>query len=332
MESASLSLTTTIGLALAMALSSAYSAGEPLLEPVATIEMPGVKGRIDHLAVDISGRKLYVAALGNNTVEVLDTAQNTHLKRLSGFGEPQGLAYVHDREALFVGNGSAGRVDIVDTKSFMPVLKVDKLDDADNVRYDAARKKVVVGYGKGALRTLDAQTGNSQGDVSLAGHPESFQLEPGGTRVFVNVPTAGHIAVVDTAKAQVTATWKISARANFPMALDAKSRRLFAGARSPAVVLVHDIDSGREVAKLNIGGDTDDLFFDAERKRLYVICGEGRVDVFRQDDADHYTTMGTVKTATRARTGLFVPEEGKLYVAAPAVDGAAARILVYRAQ
>ena len=332
MESASLSVRLAIGLALAMAISSVSAAGEPLLEPVATIEMPGVKGRIDHLAVDVSGRKLYVAALGNNTVEVLDTAQNRHVKSLPGFGEPQGLAYVRGTETLFVGNGSAGRVDIVDTKALLPVHKIDKLDDADNVRYDATREKIIVGYGTGALRTLDAKTGGSQGDVSLAGHPESFQLEQGGTRIFVNIPTAGHIAVVDTAKAKVGATWKVSARANFPMALDAKSRRLFVGARSPAMLLVHDMDSGKEVAKLNIGGDTDDLFFDTERKRIYVICGEGRVDLFRQDDADHYASIGSIKTAARARTGLFVPEDGKLYVAAPAVDGAPARILVYQAR
>src|SRR5262245_6961313 len=180
-----------IGITAGIAASGASGQG---LELAATVAMPNVKGRIDHLAADVRGRKLYVAALGNNTVEVLDTTQNRHEKSLPGFGEPQGIAYVRDQAALFVGNGSAGRVDIVDTKSFMPVLQIGKMDDADNVRYDARRNKIIVGYGKGALRTLDVETGSSQGDVPLAGHPESFQLEQDGTRIFVNVPTAGHIA------------------------------------------------------------------------------------------------------------------------------------------
>src|SRR6185436_7438902 len=119
------------------------------------------------------------------------------------------------------------------------------------------------------------------------------------------------------------------ARANFPMALDEAGRRLFVGARSPALMLVYDTDSGKIVAKVPIGGDTDDVFFDAERKRVYVICGEGRIDIFRQEDADHYVREGSVKTAPRARTGLFVPEEARLYVAAPMVDKTPARILVF---
>ena len=116
------------------------------------------------------------------------------------------------------------------------------------------------------------------------------------------------------------------------MALDEAGRRLFVGARAPALMLVYDIDSGKAVAKVPIGGDTDDIFFDARRKRVYVICGEGRVDVLRQETADRYPHEASVKTAPRARTGLFVPEEGRLYVAAPAAGTGPAGILVYRAR
>jgi hypothetical protein len=114
------------------------------------------------------------------------------------------------------------------------------------------------------------------------------------------------------------------------MALDEKGRRLFVGARSPATLLVYDIDSGKVVARLSIGKDTDDLFFDAERKRLYVICGEGKVDVIRQETPDRYVVEGSIDTAPGARTGLFVPEERTLYVAAPASRASPARVLVYR--
>jgi len=331
MESAGVSSRLIAALALAMAIPFAYGADEPLLEPVAAIEMPGVKGRIDHLAIDLKRHRLFVAALGNNTVEVLDVERQRHEKSLPGFGEPQGVFYLADPDRLYVANGTGDRLDILDGNSFASVKRIAKLADADNVRYDHAAGKVVVGYGKGALQLFDPVSGEAAEEIRLPGHPESFQLERNGSRIFVNVPDARQVAVVDRSKRAVTAAWDVpGARANFPMTLDEAGRRLFVGARSPAVMLVYDTDSGKVVAKAPIGGDTDDLFFDAERKRVYVICGEGRVDVFRQDDADHYSQIGSVKTASRARTGLFVPEEGRLYVAAPAVDGTTARILVYR--
>jgi DNA-binding beta-propeller fold protein YncE len=316
-----------------MAISSAYSAGDPVLEPVTTIEMPGVKGRIDHLSIDLKRHRLFVAALGNDTVEVLDVERHRHERSLPGFGEPQGVLYLADQDRLYVANGTGDRLDILDGNSFASIKRIAKLADADNVRYDAAAAKVVVGYGKGGLQILDPGSGEAAGDIRLPAHPESFQLERNGSRIFVNVPDARQVAVVDRSKRAITATWEVpGARANFPMTLDEAARRLFVGARSPALMLVYDTGSGKVVAKVPIGGDTDDLFFDDKRKRVYVICGEGRVDVFRQDDADHYSQIGTVKTAARARTGLFVPEEGRLYVAAPALDNTPARILVYRAR
>jgi hypothetical protein len=178
---------------------------------------------------------------------------------------------------------------------------------------------------------LEAATGKTVGDIPLAGHPEAFALEKKGPRIFVNVPTAHHVAVVDRAKGAVVATWPVvEAQANFPMALDEQGRRLFVGTRAPALLLVYDIDTGKIVARQEIGKDTDDLFFDAARKRIYVICGEGRIDVVRQLDPDHYSMESTVSTAPRARTGLFVPESRRLYVAAPAVGTSAARVLVFR--
>src|SRR5258706_4354305 len=313
-----------------VAIAALSAAAQAPLEPVATIPMPGVKGRIDHFAIDVKAHRLFVAALGNDTVEVLDVAANRHEKSIAGFGEPQGLVHLPQSNRLFVANGSANRVDILDARSLSTVKRIEQLDDADNLRYDAAAGKIIVGYGKGALRLMDADSGDPAGEIRLAGHPESFQLEARGTRAFVNVPTAQHVAVVDRVKRQVTATWPVAgATSNFPMALDEAGRRLFVGARAPAVMLVYDIDSGKIVAKLPIGGDTDDIFFDASRKRVYVICGEGRVDVFRQETADQYSLESSIKTAPRARTGLFVPEDAKLYVAAPSVGSAPARVLVY---
>jgi DNA-binding beta-propeller fold protein YncE len=300
------------------------------LELVTTIALPGVKGRIDHLSADPATHRIYVAALGNDTVEVVDT-QSGQRRTISGLGEPQGVLYLPDSDRLFIANGGSNRVDLVDVASLSVVRRVGEMDDADNVRYDARFRKVWVGYGKGALRLLDPASGESGGEIPLPGHPESFQLEQVGSRAFVNVPTARKVVVVDRTKRQVIDRWETGdATANFPMALDERGQRLFVGARSPPVLLVYDTGSGKVVGRLPIGKDTDDVFFDAERKRIYVICGEGKVNVFRQDSPDRYVIEESVDTATRARTGLFVPEEERLYVAAPAAGATPARILVYR--
>jgi DNA-binding beta-propeller fold protein YncE len=264
-------------------------------------------------------------------VEVIDTAKNRHERSLSGFGEPQGILYVADPDRVYIGNGG-GRVDILDGASLAVRKRMDA-EDADNVRLDASGKTAIVGYGSGALRMIDLSSEETAHEINLPAHPESFQLEQNGSRIFVNVPKAHQVAVVDRRKKAVVGKWDIGlAAANFPMALDEDHGRLFIGARVPAVMLVYDITKGAVVAKLSIGGDTDDLFYDKARSRVYVICGEGRVDVFAQESADRYSSVASVQTAPRARTGLFVPATGRLYVAAPAVDGAQARVLVYRTQ
>jgi DNA-binding beta-propeller fold protein YncE len=315
-----------VGLA-AIVVSCLPAAGA--MELVTTIALPGVKGRIDHLAADPRTHRIFVAALGNDTVEVLDT-QSDRRRTISGLREPQGVLYLPDSDRLFIANGGSNQVDLVDVAPLSVVRRVGGMEDADNVRYDASSGKVWVGYGKGALRMLEPASGESGGEIALPGHPESFQLEQGGSRAFVNVPAARTVVVVDLTKRRVIDRWETpDASANFPMALDEKGHRLFVGMRAPPALLVYDTGSGKVVARLPIGKDTDDVFFDAERKRIYVICGEGKINVFRQETPDRYVIEASLDTAPRARTGLFVPEEARLYVAAPAIGGSPARLLVY---
>ncbi len=301
----------------------------PIMELARTIALPGVKGRIDHFAVDPGSHRVFVAALGNGSVEVVDPDGKQH-RSIPGFKEPQGIAYAPASNRIFVAEGEGGRVGILDATS-LAVLGHVELEDADNVRYDRGSKTILVGYGRGALAILDAANGHLVARIGLPGHPESFQLERDGPRAFVNIPSAGKVVVIDRMTRRTVARWDVpQARNNFPMALDEAAHRLFVGARSPAVMLVYDTGSGKVVARIPIGGDADDIYFDAERKRVYVICGEGRVDVIRQESADRYAHEASIETAPRARTGIYVPEEKGLYVAAPASGGMPARILSFR--
>jgi DNA-binding beta-propeller fold protein YncE len=304
-------------------------AQEPPLELVQTIPLHGVRGRIDHLDIDLEGERLFVAALGNDSVEVIDLRSGQRSARLKQLQEPQGVAYLPQSKQLLVASGGSGRVDLFADAAFTPAGHIDGLPDADNVRYDSAERQVYVGYGT-ALAVVDPASDKVARYIKLSGHPEAFQLESVGSRIFVNVPSAEQIAVVDRRSGAVLATWSLGEmRGNFPMAFDEINHRLFVATRRPAAFLVYDTETGKRVMKLTIAGDADDVFFDPERKRIYVICGQGSIDVVRQQDADHYEIIDKVATASGSRTGLFSAARKSLYVAVPAGGSSPAEIRVY---
>jgi len=306
---------------------SARTLAQPHL--VQTISLPDVRGRIDHLDVDLDAARLFVAALGNNSVEVIDLAAGRPAARLDQLREPQGVAYVPAERRLFVASGGSGRIDVFAGDALSRVAHIDQLADADNLRYEARSGRIYVGFAS-ALAVVETRTMQVVGRIELASHPESFQLETMGARIFINVPNAGHIAVVDRKRGEVVATWALGdLRANFPMALDEAEHRLFVATRRPAALLVFDTESGKRIATVPVGGDADDLFFDEERRQIYVICGEGVITIVERRDADHWVAAGEVRTARGARTGLFVPTRRSLYVAVPARGSVPAEIRVF---
>ena len=296
------------------------------------IPLPGVEGRIDHFSADRKGSRLFMAALGNGTIEVLDVQGGKRVHIIPGLGEPQGILYDPSSNRLFAAMRKDGTVGVFDAAGFQ-LLRTAKLgQDADNIRDDARAHRIVVGFGDGALAFLDGN-GRKTGEIPLDGHPESFQLEEAGVRAFVNVPDAKAIEVVDLAANKVVGKWPVtSALKNYPMALDEPRHRLLVGCREPARLLVIDTQTGRQTASVEIVGDTDDLFYDAATGRVYVIGGGGAVDVLEQQNADRYIRIRRIQTAPGARTGLFVADWSKLFVAVPHRGRQAAEVLVFDAR
>ena len=295
-----------------------------------TIPLGNINGRIDHLGVDVSGHRLFVAALGNNTVEVVDVQAGKVAHTIRGLKEPQGVFFWPETNRLFVANGEDGHVRVYDGRSFEQIGDYNFSGDADNVRFDPKAKEVFIGYGSGALGVINSDLKSRVGETMLDAHPESFQLEKNGPRIFINIPDAGNVTVVDRRTRSVTAKWPVNeAKANFPMALDEANHRLFLGCRKPAKLLVLDTSTGKQVAAVDITGDTDDVFYDAALKRLYVSGGAGSVTVVEQKDPDRYSVLATIPTAPGARTSLFVPELKRLYVARPHRGSQTAALLVF---
>ena len=297
-----------------------------------TITLPGVGGRIDHLAVDLQHRRLFVAELGNGTVEAVDLDTGKVAHRIGGLKEPQGLAYLPARNELVVASGGDGMVRFYDADTFVLTGSIHVGDDADNVHVEPRSGHVVVGYGTGALAVIDPATRRIVGALPLPAHPEGFRIDESGGRVIVNVPDAQQIVVGDLASGRVVTSWKAAHRWNFPMALDPASGAAAVVYRLPSRLAVLDAGTGQVRQDLPACGDADDVFFDAKRHRLYVSCGTGKVDVL-QAGPGGYRAVASAGTRLGARTSLFVPELDRLFVAARAgLVGLEAAILVFRLQ
>jgi YVTN family beta-propeller protein len=302
------------------------------LELVTSIELPNVSGRIDHISFNNRSQILYVAALGNNTVEVVDLKAKKVIQTIKGLHEPQGIKYIPENNTVFVANGENGECDVYNADTYQLITSIKMPGgDADNVRYDGTTGKIYAGYGDGGIAVIDAKTFKILADVKLPGHPESFQLGVDSKIIFVNVPDAQMIATIDLEKYSIIDRWKVEiAKANFPMALDVTNHRLFIGCRNPAKLLVIDSKSGKIIAQINIDNDTDDVFYDIPAKKIYVSCGGGYINVIKQNEADKYEVISRMESRDGARTSLLVPELNQLIVAVPARSGKEAQLMIYQ--
>jgi DNA-binding beta-propeller fold protein YncE len=319
-----------IALPLLLGLVAAAPADEPLMKLVQTIPLEGVEGRMDHFGIDPERNRLYLAALGNNTMEVIDLPAGKRIKSVKGLKKPTGIRVLPGSGKVVVASGDDGKVRVYDADLKL-LGEVVGLDDADNVRLDPQGKLAYVGYGDGALAVIDPEQIKKVGEVKLDGHPEAFQLEQHGPHIFVNVPTARHVAVVDREKMAVIAKWPLKeAEANFPMALDEANHRLLIGCRKPATLLVLNTETGKPVASVECCGDTDDLFKDEKTNRIYVTGGAGCITVIKQGDGNAYGVVGTIPTAPGSRTSFFMQQNATVYVAVPQRPGQQPEVRAYR--
>jgi len=311
--------------------SGAHAEGTPALRHVGAVPLPGVSGRIDHLAIDVDNQRLFVAALGNGSVEVIDLRAGTRSRSVKGLKEPQGLIYLPSLRKAVVASGG-GSVVSFDDGAPPKTDTLAALADADNVRFDSGAGRLYVGYGGGALAVFDQAHMRRLGDIKLPGHPEAFALHSSTAALYVNVPATKSIVVVDRLKGRVVSTITLkSVEGNYPMALDEAGDRLFVGTRKPARVVILEARNTQVIGSFPCVADADDLFYDGVRDRVYVTGGAGFVDVFDASEAGKHLRLAHVATAPGARTSLWVPELRRLFVAVPRQGSADASIEIFEA-
>jgi DNA-binding beta-propeller fold protein YncE len=309
---------------------SAQSADTGPLQLETKIPLGDVRGRIDHMAVDLKRQRLFVAELGNDSVGIVDLPNRKLIHTISGLKEPQGVGYEPTTDMLYVANAGDGSVRLFEGSDYKATGRIELGSDADNIRVDAAARRVFIGYGSGALAVIDPSTRSKVGDISLTAHPEAFQIDPDTSQIFVNVPDARSIAVVDRVSQRQIGKWSLADRgANFPMAMDRVHRLVLVIFRATAELGVFSITDGKQIAAVETCGDADDLFIDAKRARVYVSCGAGFLDVLEAKETT-YRRIAHIPTVSGARTSLLVPEMDRLLVAVRGSSGERAAIWMFR--
>ena len=309
----------------------------PPLILTATVPLEGVKGRFDHFA---SGKgKVFVSGLGNNSVEIIDLFQGTRVHEITGVPNPQGVAFSPEANKLFVAS-EKGKVYIYDGDSYKLITTLDFDGGADNMRYDATAKRVYVGCGdeekNSAIAAIDAMTNKRLDEVyKLGGEPESFQLEKNGPNIYVNVPDLKQIVAINRTTKEIT-RWPVTVAQNFPMSLDEADHRVIVGTREPATLSVFDTGTGKMVASVPTVQDTDDLYYSAEHKRVYVPGRAGEIWVYQQADPDHYSVISKIPTVVGAGTAGYFGRQGKgferFYLAVSASATSSAEVRIYTMQ
>lgn len=306
-----------------LACPPAGAADDAAFQVEARIDMPGVAGRIDHLAYDPIGRRVFVAELGNDSIDVVDIGSRSVTHRIRDLHEPQGIAWSAKLGRVYVAC-TDGVVKAFSGADYSLVASVHVGNDADNLRLDETANRLYVGYGEGAIAVLDAATLARRGEIGLEAHPESFQVAP-DARLFVNVPGARQIALADLKLLRQTGSWPSGeSQANYPMAIDLQGGRLLVGFRRPAGITSYRLKDGKVLGKTAACADADDLFIDERRQHIYVVCGDGFVDVLDTT----LSRLARFRTAAGARTGLYSSAEDRLFVAVRALGDAPAALWV----
>jgi DNA-binding beta-propeller fold protein YncE len=316
---------------------------EAPLRLVQTIPLPSVKGRIDHMDVDIKGRRLFVAGLENGTLEVVDLSAGKWTRSIPGFKAPQGVAYLPGLNKLFVASNDDGMVRVLrgDTLELLNSISLDL--GCNRIGFDARTGLLYVGYGgkaagkeRGAVGIIDANSEKHLGDIEAGLRPAEILMDPSGETLFLFDSLGSKIQLIDAKRRVVVSEWPVSSQRPGDGAIDESTHRLFIGTRTPPTLTVMDTATGKEVASLPTVEGMDGVYFDARHKRIYVSGGRGTdvgyVFIYQQRDADHYSQVGKIATRSFAGTSFWSPELNRYYVAASASDKEPASILVFEPQ
>ena len=304
-------------------------------------EMPAaVKGRFDHLGIDIGGNRLFVVGEEAAQVLVFDLSTGKYVRAIK-VDHPHAVLYREDLQRIYITDEGKGVLNIYDGKTYDLVKTVPLKVDTDSIGYDPATHYLYIDNGGDnahetftMLSVVDTTAATKLADIKVDGDTlEAMSLEKSGDRLFLNNPAKNEVEVIDRKTNKIASVWPVKlGKGNATMALDESAHRLFVGCRSGAIV-IFDSQSGKELQSVPVGRGVDDLMFDPASKRIYATSGgTGMVDVYKETDPDHYQSLGNIPSGPGAKTGLLVPQLSRLFVAVPPKGTTPAEVYVYQVQ
>jgi DNA-binding beta-propeller fold protein YncE len=327
-----------LGLSLGVLGQAASSAAQtPPLTLIKTIPLAGYTGGFDHFAFDAARRRFLLAAEDHGTVDVFDLRTGSHLQTLPGFDKPHNIVVRPGATTILVADSGPSKSQLLDAVTYKEIKSLPLEIGANCTLYDAQRKRLYVTTGgdrvkrqRSTLIAVDPDTGVVLKSVTLPGiHLQPLALDPATNRLFVNLADKGMVAVVDRDSFRLLAQWPTgAAKDNSAIAFDGAKHRLFV-VGEPGALAVLNSDTGRITNTVSIPSDADDLAFDKTTHRLYVPGGDGFLGIYDATDPDHVKEVARTATRRDARTGMLIPSEHKYLLAASAVDGKAAAVMVF---
>lgn len=304
------------------------------LKLLQTIPLPGVDGALDHMAIDVTGQRLFVPAEQHGTVEVLDLKTGKRIRTISDARWPSTVIYHPPSNQIFVSDRADGTCKVFSGETYKLVRSIKLAVGADNAAYDAPSHDLYIATGgrhAGLPYTLiaivDALNSQHVGDIKVdSSNVQAMAFEASGPKMYADLADLHKVAVIDREKRAVLTVWPTTPECQRPyaLALDSVHHRLFVGCRlyatqaewwQPGKMLVLDADSGKAVATFDAGGGADEMFFDPASQRIYSQGYEGIADVWKELDPDHYESIGRIQGGVHGKTSLLVPELNRYYVA-----------------
>jgi DNA-binding beta-propeller fold protein YncE len=299
-----------------------------------------VKGRFDHLGIDIGGNRLFVVGEEAQQVLVFDLAAGKFIRAIK-VDHPHAVLYREDLNRIYIADEGKGVLNIYDGMTYDLQKTVPLKVDADSIGYDPATHYLYIDNGGDnahekftMLSVVDTTASTKLADIKLDGDTlEAMALEKSGDRLFLNNPAKNEVEVIDRKTNKVVTTWPVKlGKDNATMGLDESAHRLFVGCRTGAIV-VFDSQTGKELQSLPVGKGVDDLIFDPATNRIYATSdGAGAVDVYQETDPDHYQSLGHIPSGPGAKTGLFVPQLARLFAVVPPRGTTPGEVYVYQVQ
>lgn len=301
-----------------------------------TVKLPAVAGKFDHFAIDLKGNRLFAAATGNHSVEVINLPSGEVAQTISGLGKPHGLVWVASTQTLYVTDGILGELMKYEGSPLKLVGTIKLSDDADDMVYNETNRLLFAGHGGSSvtaparIAVVDTDRFRLKADIAATSHPEALDIDPKSQRIFANIADSGEVSILDAAGDTEVSNWKLAGTShNVPLALDAENHVLYVACRTPAVLLALDSATGKELARISTSEGADDLFYDSRTQRIFLIAGAGEIDVFQTDAHASLRSLGMISTVAGAKTGLFVPSQSLLYVGIPQTADNPAEIRIY---